>query len=130
MVIIITTTSLGRIAIAASHERARVQSLLVASRRRQVGHLAVAVIVVVVVVTGGQGMGGKTPRARSLGPSLQLQASPRKASPSQVGPRRVGPSLLLQLGPSHPAKSYNMSQVGLRARDVPDNQSSSCNWYL
>lgn len=128
MVIIITTTSLGRIAIAASHQRARVQSLLVASRRRQVGHLAVAVIVVVVVVTGGQGMGGKTPRARSLGPSLQ--ASPRKASPSQVGPRRVGPSLQLQLGPSHPAKSYNMSQVGLRARDVPDNQSSSCSWYL
>lgn len=128
MVIIITTTSLGRITIAASHQRARVQSLLVASRRRQVGHLAVAVIVVVVVVIGGQGMGGKTPRARSLGPSLQ--ASPRKASPSQVGPRRVGPSLQLQLGPSHPAKSYNMSQVGLRARDVPDNQSSSCSWYL
>lgn len=128
MVIIITTTGLGRITIAASHQRARVQSLLVASRRRQVGHLAVAVKVVVVVVTGGQGMGGKTPRARSLGPSLQ--ASPRKASPSQVGPRRVGPSLQLQLGPSHPAKSYNMSQVGLRARDVPDNQSSSCSWYL
>lgn len=112
--------------ITSSHQRARVQSLLVASRRRQVGHLAVAVTVV--VVTGGQGMGGKTPRARSLGPSLQ--ASPRKASPSQVGPRRVGPSLQLQLGPSHPAKSYNMSQVGLRARDVPDNQSSSCSWYL
>ena len=128
MVIIITTTSLGRITIAASHQRARVQSLLVASRRRQVGHLAVAVIVVVVVI-GGQGMGGKTPRARrSLGPSLQ--ASPRKASSSQVGPRRVGPSLQLQIGPSHPAKSYNMAQVGLRARDVPDNQSSSCSWYL
>ena len=70
---IITTTSLGRIAIAVSHQRARVQSLLVASRRRQVGHLAVEVI----VVTGGQGMGGKTPRAQSLGPNLQ--ASLRKA---------------------------------------------------